>query len=110
MVIILNIQTLIQFNQKFQARVRCIRIWYIITMLDLILIKDRHMGNITNLYGQAPSINRSAGELRLYKDFTELSLPRNCEISFPNGKDDFMVFEVAIKPNDGFYRLFSNIA
>ncbi|KAL4572438.1 hypothetical protein LXL04_019215 [Taraxacum kok-saghyz] len=73
-------------------------------MIKLFKIKERHMGNITNLYGQAPSINRSAGELRLYKDFTELSLPRNCEISFPNGEEDFMVFDVAIKPNAGFYR------
>ncbi|KAL4579947.1 hypothetical protein LXL04_016118 [Taraxacum kok-saghyz] len=39
-----------------------------VKMIKLFKIKERHMGNITNLYGQAPSINRSAGELRLYKD------------------------------------------
>ncbi|KAL4583507.1 hypothetical protein LXL04_008081 [Taraxacum kok-saghyz] len=73
-------------------------------MIKLFKIKERQMGNITNLYGQSPSINHSAGELRLYKDFTELSLPRSCEISFPDGKEDFMNFEVTIKPDDGFYR------
>ncbi|KAL4592143.1 hypothetical protein LXL04_005129 [Taraxacum kok-saghyz] len=92
-----------QFIPKLQERIRCIRFWYIITRCHSLHRSD--IWETLQNYGQAPSINRSAGELRLYKDFTELSLPRNCEISFPNGEEDFMVFDVAIKPNAGFYSM-----
>ena len=67
----------------------CTKVWQFIIFSSILVFV------ITNIY---------------ISDFTELSLPRNCEISFPNGEEDFMVFDVAIKPNAGFYRLFSNIA
>lgn len=38
-------------------------------------------------------------------DISELNLPSSCSISFPNGKDDLMNFEVSIKPDDGYYQL-----
>ncbi|GER37604.1 ubiquitin-conjugating enzyme family protein [Striga asiatica] len=36
-------------------------------------------------------------------DITELNLPKTCSISFPNGKDDLMNFEVTIRPDEGYY-------
>ncbi|KAL4573490.1 hypothetical protein LXL04_020298 [Taraxacum kok-saghyz] len=75
-----------------------------LNMIKLFQIKQKQMGNVTNVYGKSPSTNRVVGELRLYKDFTELRLPASCEISFPNGKDDFMNYDFTIKHAEGFYR------
>lgn len=36
-------------------------------------------------------------------DISELNLPKSCIISFPNGKDDLMNFEVSIRPDEGYY-------
>ncbi|KAH9611248.1 hypothetical protein KSS87_011802 [Heliosperma pusillum] len=36
-------------------------------------------------------------------DISELNLPKSCNISFPNGKDDLMNFEVTIRPDEGYY-------
>lgn len=36
-------------------------------------------------------------------DISELNLPKTCSISFPNGKDDLMNFEVTIRPDEGYY-------
>jgi hypothetical protein len=36
-------------------------------------------------------------------DISELNLPKSCVMSFPNGKDDLMNFEVSIRPDDGYY-------
>lgn len=47
---------------------------------------------------------QSAGELRLQKDLSELALPANATISFPEGKDKPMHFEITIKPDEGYYR------
>ncbi|KAL4579002.1 hypothetical protein LXL04_015137 [Taraxacum kok-saghyz] len=38
------------------------------------------------------------------QDFTELSVPTNCEVTFPNGNEDIMNFDFVIKPSEGFYR------
>lgn len=38
-----------------------------------------------------------------FVDISELNLPKSCTISFPNGKDDLMTFEVTIKPDEGYY-------
>ncbi|CBI19650.3 hypothetical protein VitviT2T_027689 [Vitis vinifera] len=53
--------------------------------------------------GRAPVKKLSAGELRLHKDISELNLPESCGISFPNGKDDLLNFEITIRPDEGFY-------
>lgn len=37
-------------------------------------------------------------------DLAELSLPKNMSISFPEGKDKLMRFEITIKPDEGIYR------
>ncbi|KAE8665928.1 putative carbohydrate transporter [Hibiscus syriacus] len=34
---------------------------------------------------------------------SDLNLPTFCSISFPNGKDDLMNFEVSIRPGEGYY-------
>lgn len=36
-------------------------------------------------------------------DISELNLPESCGISFPNGKDDLLNFEITIRPDEGFY-------
>lgn len=38
-----------------------------------------------------------------FLDISELNLPKSCTISFPNGKDDLMTFEITIKPDEGYY-------
>ncbi|XP_063935012.1 NEDD8-conjugating enzyme Ubc12 isoform X3 [Daucus carota subsp. sativus] len=38
-----------------------------------------------------------------YANISELNLPKTCSISFPNGKDDLMNFEVIIRPDEGYY-------
>lgn len=40
----------------------------------------------------------------LFADLTELSLPSNININFPEGKDKPMHFEITIKPDEGYYR------
>jgi hypothetical protein len=35
---------------------------------------------------------------------TELSLPSNIQINFPEGKEKPMHFEISIKPDEGYYR------
>lgn len=37
-------------------------------------------------------------------DISELNLPKSIAISFPNGKDDLMNFEVTIRPDEGYYQ------
>jgi ubiquitin-conjugating enzyme E2 M len=35
---------------------------------------------------------------------SELSLPSNCSMNFPEGKDKLMHFEITIRPEEGYYR------
>ncbi|KAJ6304948.1 hypothetical protein OIU78_020487 [Salix suchowensis] len=37
------------------------------------------------------------------KDISELNLPSSCTMTFPNGKDNLMNFEVSIRPDEGYY-------
>ncbi|KAF9668648.1 hypothetical protein SADUNF_Sadunf14G0025500 [Salix dunnii] len=37
-------------------------------------------------------------------DITEPNLPKSCCISFPDGNDDLMNFEVTFKPDEGDYK------
>ncbi|XP_040381688.1 NEDD8-conjugating enzyme Ubc12-like isoform X2 [Oryza brachyantha] len=34
---------------------------------------------------------------------SELNLPKSTSISFPNGKDDLMNFEIIVRPDEGYY-------
>uniref|UniRef100_J3LV25 UBC core domain-containing protein n=1 Tax=Oryza brachyantha TaxID=4533 RepID=J3LV25_ORYBR len=36
-------------------------------------------------------------------DISELNLPKSTSISFPNGKDDLMNFEIIVRPDEGYY-------
>ncbi|RLN36206.1 NEDD8-conjugating enzyme Ubc12-like [Panicum miliaceum] len=36
-------------------------------------------------------------------NISELNLPKTTSISFPNGKDDLMNFEIIIRPDEGYY-------
>ncbi|KAF7128026.1 hypothetical protein RHSIM_Rhsim11G0173600 [Rhododendron simsii] len=84
-------------------------------MIKLFKVKERQRAENPN--GAAPVKKQSAGELRLHRgilssqkicalcpvDMGELNLPKSCSISFPNGKDDLMNFEVTIRPDEGYY-------
>ncbi|CAF2284909.1 unnamed protein product [Brassica napus] len=79
-------------------------------MIGLFKVKEKQREQAQNASrggggGGASVKKQSAGELRLHKDISELNLPTSCTISFPNGKDDLMNFEVSIKPDDGYYQL-----
>ncbi|KAG5382497.1 hypothetical protein IGI04_033967 [Brassica rapa subsp. trilocularis] len=73
-------------------------------MIGLFKVKEKQKEEAKNNNARGASAKKqSAGELRLHKDITELNLPKSCSISFPNGKNDLMNFEVTIKPDDGYY-------
>ncbi|KAL0790857.1 hypothetical protein Bca101_007103 [Brassica carinata] len=76
-------------------------------MIGLFKVKEKQREQAQNASrgGGASVKKQSAGELRLHKDISELNLPSSCTISFPDGKDDLMNFEVSIKPDDGYYQL-----
>uniref|UniRef100_A0A1D1YXH8 NEDD8-conjugating enzyme Ubc12 n=1 Tax=Anthurium amnicola TaxID=1678845 RepID=A0A1D1YXH8_9ARAE len=72
-------------------------------MIKLFKIKDQKKDDAGNANGRPMGKRQSAGELRLHKDISELNLPKTTTISFPNGKDDLMTFEVSIRPDEGYY-------
>mmetsp|Transcript_19545 Transcript_19545/g.41168 ORF Transcript_19545/g.41168 Transcript_19545/m.41168 type:complete len:186 (-) Transcript_19545:694-1251(-) len=45
----------------------------------------------------------SASELRLQKDISELNLPKQIKISFPNGPDKLDRFDITVLPDEGYY-------
>ncbi|GAB2262933.1 hypothetical protein Droror1_Dr00003930 [Drosera rotundifolia] len=70
-------------------------------MIKLFKVKEKQLADKAN--GRTLGKKQTPGELRLHKDITELNLPKSCQISFPNGKDDLMNFEVIIRPDEGYY-------
>ncbi|XP_022739787.1 NEDD8-conjugating enzyme Ubc12 isoform X1 [Durio zibethinus] len=72
-------------------------------MIRLFKVKEKQKELAENANGGAPIKKQTAGELRLHKDISELNLPKSCTITFPNGKDDLMNFEVSIRPDEGYY-------
>ncbi|GAB2272856.1 Probable NEDD8-conjugating enzyme Ubc12-like [Dionaea muscipula] len=70
-------------------------------MIKLFKVKEKQLADKSN--GKTLGKKQTAGELRLHKDISELNLPKSCCISFPNGKDDLMNFEVTILPDEGYY-------
>ncbi|CAI9771439.1 unnamed protein product [Fraxinus pennsylvanica] len=72
-------------------------------MIKLFKVKEKQRELAANASGKPPVKKQSAGELRLHKDVSELNLPKTCSISFPEGKDDLMNFEVTIQPDEGYY-------
>ncbi|CAN1814238.1 NEDD8-conjugating enzyme Ubc12 [Linum perenne] len=72
-------------------------------MIRLFKVKEQQREQAENANGGIPVKKQSAGELRLHKDISELNLPKSCAITFPNGKDDLMNFEVSIRPDEGYY-------
>jgi len=45
----------------------------------------------------------TAAQLRVTKDVNELSLPKTCQIDFPD-PDDLLTFKLVICPDEGFYK------
>ncbi|KAL8112751.1 hypothetical protein AgCh_020166 [Apium graveolens] len=78
-------------------------------MIRLLKVKEKQREAAENSNGKPPVKKQSAGELRLHKDINELNLPRTCRMSFPNGKNDLMNFEVTIRPDEGYYKFLLRI-
>lgn len=72
-------------------------------MIKLFKVKENQR-ETQSADGKPPVKKQSSGELRLQKDITELNLPKSCCISFPDGKDSLMNFEVTTKPGEGYYK------
>ncbi|XP_022863448.1 probable NEDD8-conjugating enzyme Ubc12-like [Olea europaea var. sylvestris] len=72
-------------------------------MIKLFKVKEKQKELNENANEKGHVKKQSAGELRLHKDISELNLPATCIISFPNGKDDLMNFEITIRPDEGYY-------
>ncbi|KAJ0785905.1 putative ubiquitin-conjugating enzyme E2, ubiquitin-conjugating enzyme/RWD [Helianthus annuus] len=70
-----------------------------VKMIRLFKIKEKQRELSANSNGKPPGKTQSAGELNI----SELNLPNACSISFPNGQDDLMNFEVTIRPDQGYY-------
>ncbi|WIA12475.1 hypothetical protein OEZ86_003435 [Tetradesmus obliquus] len=71
-------------------------------MIKLFSVKDKQKQAAAAAATGKPK--QSAGELRLQKDLTELQLPSNINIAFPEGREKPMHFEITIKPDEGYYR------
>ena len=41
---------------------------------------------------------------RPFADISELDLPKGVSISFPDGNDKIMRFEIVLKPDEGLYK------
>ncbi|PIA55635.1 hypothetical protein AQUCO_00700149v1 [Aquilegia coerulea] len=72
-------------------------------MIKLFKVKEKQRENAANANGKAPVKKQSAGELRLNKDISELTLAKTTTIAFPNVQD-LMNFEVTIRPDEGYYQ------
>eukprot|EP00878_Enallax_costatus_P003641 GHUV01003855.1.p1 GENE.GHUV01003855.1~~GHUV01003855.1.p1 ORF type:complete len:183 (+),score=30.03 GHUV01003855.1:237-785(+) len=70
-------------------------------MIKLFTVKDKQKQAAATHTGKP---KQSAGELRLNKDLSELQLPTNFGIEFPDGKDKPMHFVITIRPDEGMYR------
>ncbi|XP_050219060.1 NEDD8-conjugating enzyme Ubc12-like [Mercurialis annua] len=73
-------------------------------MIRFNKIKQQQKEVASNANGKPIGKKQNAGELRILKDISELNLAEACSISFINGPDDLMNFEVTIKPNEGYYK------
>ncbi|CAI9098143.1 OLC1v1034735C1 [Oldenlandia corymbosa var. corymbosa] len=74
-------------------------------MINLIRLKDKQKESAETRAGRVGFAKKqTAGELRVHKDMSELNLPKTCKITFPNGKDDLMHFEISIRPDERYYR------
>ncbi|XP_048444566.1 NEDD8-conjugating enzyme Ubc12-like [Pyrus x bretschneideri] len=72
-------------------------------MIRLFKVKEKQKETAENARENGLVKKQSAGELRLHRDISELNMPEECKISFPNGKDDLMDFEITITPYRGYY-------
>ncbi|KAM1012543.1 hypothetical protein ACFX2I_042655 [Malus domestica] len=72
-------------------------------MIRLFKVKEKQKETAENAKENDLVKKQSAGELRLHRDISELNMPEECKISFPNGKDDLMDFEITITPYRGYY-------
>lgn len=71
-------------------------------MIKLPTVREKQRKEATDAATQRA--RQTAGELRLQKDLSDLTLPSNMSISFPEGKDKLMHFHITIMPDEGIYK------
>lgn len=72
-------------------------------MIKLFSVKEKQKKDAAAA-ANGKAVKQSAGELRLQKDISELDLPKNVSIRFPDGQDKIMNFEITLKPDEGLYK------
>jgi len=70
--------------------------------------KDSNTGEATSSSNEASKQQNqqkhsSAAYLRITKDITDLTVPKTCQIEFPD-KDDLLNFKLIIFPDEGYYK------
>ncbi|KAH7423908.1 hypothetical protein KP509_12G080300 [Ceratopteris richardii] len=74
------------------------------SMIKLFSVKQKQKEAAADgVSGTVSTKKQSPGELRVQKDISELNLSKTTSISFPNGKDDLLNFEITIRPDEGYY-------
>eukprot|EP00246_Nothoceros_aenigmaticus_P011211 TRINITY_DN2978_c0_g1_i1.p1 TRINITY_DN2978_c0_g1~~TRINITY_DN2978_c0_g1_i1.p1 ORF type:complete len:185 (+),score=38.69 TRINITY_DN2978_c0_g1_i1:218-772(+) len=73
-------------------------------MIKLFSVKQKQREAAESANGRTPVKKQSAGELRVQKDISELNLAKTTSISFPQGKDNLLIFEITIRPDEGYYQ------
>lgn len=68
-------------------------------MLNLMSVKAKQQDEKK----QGASVGKPA-ELRLQKDMSDLNLPSNTTMHFPEGKDKIFHFEITMIPDQGYHR------
>mmetsp|Transcript_2648 Transcript_2648/g.7297 ORF Transcript_2648/g.7297 Transcript_2648/m.7297 type:complete len:183 (+) Transcript_2648:3-551(+) len=72
-------------------------------MIKLFSVKDKGDGGDGGEAPPKPAVRRSAAELRLQKDISELSLPDTITLEFPE-EGNLLQFEVTVRPDEGYYK------
>jgi len=73
-------------------------------MIKLFSLKNQKKEGEGAEGSKAPTQKKaSAAQLRITKDINELSLPKTCNVDFPD-LNDLLVFKLTICPDEGFYR------
>ncbi|KAK9826184.1 hypothetical protein WJX81_005402 [Elliptochloris bilobata] len=73
-------------------------------MIKLFSVKEKQKKEAAAANGLSKAVKQSAGELRLQKDISELNLGKGVSLTFPEGKDKLLTFEITIRPDEGTYK------
>lgn len=72
-------------------------------MIKLFSLKNQKKDGDGSNKSESSQKRASAAQLRITKDINELTLPKTCNIEFPD-PDDLLNFQLVIMPDEGFYK------